>query len=146
MFSKLFIFASLLASGIAYAPNCKVAHDEVETQVCHIQPTQVCGVEADDAVVFQHIEPDTLTVDVVDTFCVPAVVAADGCTDVTRKIVLSTAKVVDTPSGPIPAPYAALCRILPKAVCNPVPHKLPKTVCEPVELPKLVYYHGYYGK
>ena len=78
MFSKLLIFASFLAVGIAYAPNCKVAHDDVETQVCHIQPTQVCGAEDDGTVVFQHVEPDTLTVDVVDTFCVPAVVAADG--------------------------------------------------------------------
>lgn len=143
MFSKLFIFASLLASGIAYGPNCKVETEEVETQLCHIAPTNLCGVEEGGVLVAQHVELDKVCVDIVDKYCVPALVAADGCTEVTRNVCLPTTKLVDTPSLEIPAPYNSehICRILPKGTCVAKVNIVYKTVCEPVELPKLVY-HG----
>lgn len=126
--------------------NCKVAYEDIATQVCGLKPTKVCGVEKDGAVISQSIAADVVCTDVVSKLCVPAVVAADGCHDVTKKVCLGSNKIVDHASVKIPAPFdsEAICRIIPKGECKEVVHKVAKTVCEPVELPKFT--HVLFGK
>jgi len=141
MFFKLFVFVTLLSGGIAYIPNCKVEVEEVETQVCMIKPTKVCVGEEDGDVMFHRVHLEPLCVDVVDKMCVPAAVPADGCQDVTRKVCLTTSKLMDTPicpGCPKPEPDSTvppLCHLLPRGTCEARMMKVPKTVCEPVELP-----------
>lgn len=146
MISKIIVFACLVATTFGFyalGPNCKVVDLEVTTQVCHIKPTQVCGTEVDGAIILQSIAPDKVCAEVKDTLCVPAVVPADGCKEVSRgEVCFPSHKVVDTSTGVIPAPYAIelICRLIPKGVCVPQVHKVPTTVCEPLELPKLYFY------
>ena len=109
---------------------------EVESQICYIKPTKVCGTEADGEVIFQEVVPDEpVCVDVVDKLCFPAKVAEEGCKERTRKACVPNHKVVDHPSGKIPEPYAdeKICRRVPKAECEAKVHEVPKTVCEPIE-------------
>jgi hypothetical protein len=145
MISKVFIFACLVATGYGFAvhsPHCKVETQDIESNVCHLEATKVCGVEEGGVITYQGIGPDQVCADVVDKFCVPALVAADGCKEVTRKVCVHSHKVVDSPTPKLPAFYANdfFCRFVPKAVCKAqVALKAPKTVCEPLEA-KLYFY------
>merc|ERR1712050_639404 len=136
MISKLFILSCVVASSFALVhPKCKTEAVEVETQLCRLEPTEVCGTEEDGEIVFQHIVPDEpVCVDVVDTFCRPAAKEEDSCKEVTRKACMPSDKVVDRPSGKIPEFYAGedTCRYLPKATCETKEVKVPKRVCEPI--------------
>ena len=145
MIFKLFIFACLVATGFGhygYGPKCKIETEDVESQLCYIKPTKVCGTEVDGEVIFQQIVPDEpVCIDVVDKLCIPAKVPEEGCKELTRKACVPAHKVVDHPSGKIPEPYAdeKTCRLLPKAECKTKVHKVPKKVCEPVEA-KIFFY------
>merc|ERR1712184_127529 len=131
MIAKLFIFSCFIATSFCYfyhGPNCKIEEVAVETQICFVKPTKVCGTEADGEVIFQHVVPDEpVCVDIVDTLCFPAEDKADSCKEHERKACV--------PSGKIPEPYAGedVCRYLPKATCETKEVKLPKRVCEPIE-------------
>merc|ERR1711993_70884 len=82
-------------------------------------------------------------IDVVDTFCRPALKEEDSCKEVTRKACAPSDKVVDRPSGKIPEFYASdkICRPVPKATCEAHTVKVPKTTCEPVEAK---FYHHFW--
>ena len=145
MISKLIVLSCLVASSFALVhPNCKTEAVEVETQLCRLEPTEVCGTEEDGEIVFQHIVPDEpVCVDVVDKFCRPAAKEEDSCKEVTRKACVPSDKVVDRPSGKIPEFYASdkHCRLVPKAKCEAHTAKVPKTTCEPIEAK---FYHHFW--
>merc|ERR1719422_739643 len=84
---KLFILSCLIASSFALVhPKCKTESAEIETQLCRVEPTKVCGTEEDGEIVFQHVVPgEPVCIDVVDTFCRPALKEEDSCKEVTRK-------------------------------------------------------------
>ena len=141
---KLFILSCLIASSFALVhPKCKPDTAEIETQLCRVEPTKVCGTEEDGEIIFQHVVPDKVCIDVVDTFCRPALKEEDSCKEVTRKACAPSDKVVDRPSGKIPEFYASdkICRLVPKATCEAHTVKVPKTTCEPVEAK---FYHHFW--
>merc|ERR1712018_714914 len=121
---KLFILSCLIASSFALVhPKCKTEDGEI---------------------VFQHVVPgEPVCIDVVDTFCRPALKEEDSCKEVTRKACAPTDKVVDRPSGKIPEFYASdkICRLVPKATCDAHTVKVPKTTCEPIEAK---FYHHFW--
>ena len=139
MIAKLFIFSCFIATSFCFfyhGPNCKIEEVAVETQICFVKPTKVCGTEVDGEVIFQHVVPDEpVCVDIVDTLCFPAEDKADSCKEHERKACVPSDKVVDRPSGKIPEPYAGedTYRYLPKASCETKEVKVPKRVCEPIE-------------
>jgi hypothetical protein len=144
MFSKIVIFACLVATGFGFAigPHCKVETQDIETQVCHLEPAKVCGADAYSGFTIQGIAPEPVCADVVDKHCVPALKPEEGCREVTRKVCLPSHKVVDQPTAKLAAPYAIselFCRFVPKAKCEAKVTKAPKTVCDPLEA-KLYFY------
>merc|ERR1712244_215308 len=132
MIAKLLILSCLVANSFAFppfGPKCKTEGVEIETQLCRVEPTKVCGTEEDGEIIFQHVVPDKVCIDVVDTFCRPALKEEDSCKEVTRKACAPSDKVVDRPSGKIPEFYASdkICRLVPKATCEAHTVKVPKT-------------------
>jgi len=142
MISKIFVLACLLATTVAFRPNCKIETEDVESQYCYIKPTEVCEAEADGEIVFQTIAPDEpVCIDVVETLCVPAKVAEEGCEERTRKKCVPSDKIVDH-AQKVPERYAdeKFCIMVPKGMCETKTHNVPKMVCEPVEAK-----HAFYG-
>merc|ERR1712223_239056 len=96
IFSKikmmLLILSCLIASSFALVhPKCKTESAEIETQLCRVEPTKVCGTEEDGEIVFQHVVPgEPVCIDVVDTFCRLALKEEDSCKEVTRQGCRST--------------------------------------------------------
>jgi len=147
MMAKLLILSCLVANSFAFppfGPKCKTEGVEIETQLCRVEPTKVCGTEEDGEIVFQHVVPDEpVCIDVVDTFCVPAKKEEDSCKEVTRQACAPSDKIVDRKSGKIPEVYATdeHCRLVPKATCKAHTVEVPKTTCEPIEAK---FYHHFW--
>jgi len=132
MVGKILVFACLVASGFTHhIPKCGVENQDIEVQACVAKVTQVCGPEADGAIVAQAVLPDQVCADVVDKLCVPADDEATGCHEVKRHLCFPSTKVVDQSSGKIPAPFdhEKICRLVPKATCEAKVVKVAKTVC-----------------
>ena len=145
MIAKVFILSCYFTASLGLGfvgPNCKVEKQAIETQLCTLAPTKVCGLEADGVLIPQSIAPDTVCADVVDVLCGPAPTEEASCTEHTRKVCLPSTKVVDHPSPKLPPFYAneLICRLLLKGTCEPKTTEVPKTVCEAIVLKPLVYW------
>ena len=144
MTMKIFVFSCLVATGFTHPfvrPKCKIETVELTAKDCVLEPTKVCGAEADGKVIFQEIARDKpVCADIVDKICFPALKAEDSCKERTRNVCIPSFKIVDIESGKIPEPFQdeKYCRLIPKGKCEDHVEKIPKKVCEPVELEEVL--------